>query len=55
MRGRQLRTFVELHGDVGAEQRLDFDRALGREFDEASVEMGAKRDPRGRDLAQLRE
>ena len=33
LRRRQLQAFVELHGDVGAEQMLDFDRALGRKLD----------------------
>jgi len=33
--------FIELHGDVGAEQRLDLDRALGREFHHRAVEVGA--------------
>ena len=42
-RRRQLEAFVELHRDVGAEQILDLDRALGRELDHAR-----RRDASGR-------
>ena len=42
-RGRQLETLVELHGDVGAEQRLDLDRAFRRKFDHGAIKMRAER------------
>ena len=51
---RQREAFVELHRDVGAEQRLDLDRALGRELDDGAVEMRAKRHAVLVDLAQTR-
>ena len=54
-RRRQLQAFVELHGDVGAEQALDLDRALGRQLDHGAVEMGAEGDALVLDLAQLRQ
>ena len=36
---RQLDALVELHNDVGAEQRLDFDGALRRQVDHGAVDM----------------
>ena len=53
-RRRQLEAFVELHGDVGAEQRLDLDRAFGRQLDHRAVEMRAEGDAALVDLAQTR-
>ena len=47
-RRRQLETLVELHGDVGAEQCLNFDCAFRRELDHGAVEMRAERDRRDR-------
>ena len=52
-RRRQLDAFIELHGDVGPEQLLNFDRALGRQLDRGAVEMGAKGDAGVLHLAQL--
>ena len=52
---RQLQAFVELHGDVGAEQMLDLDRALGRKFNHGAVEVGAEGHAFVLDLAQLRQ
>jgi len=40
---RQTHAFVELHGDVGAEQPLHLDRALGRQFHLEPVDMRAER------------
>ena len=40
--GRQSYAFVELHGDVGAEQDLHLDGALRRQRDHGAVEMGAE-------------
>ena len=54
-RRRQLHAFVELHRDVGAEQRLDLDRALGRELDRRAVEVRAEGHALVLDLAQLRQ
>ena len=44
--GRKRDAFVELHGDVGAEQDLHFDGAFRRQFDHGAVEMRAERDAR---------
>ncbi len=52
---RQLQALIELHRDVGAEQNLDFDRALGRKLDDGAVEVGAEGHALVLDLAQLRE
>ena len=54
-RSRQLHALVELHDDVGTEQRLDLDRALGRELVRRAVEVGAECHARVLDLAQARE
>jgi len=53
--GRQLDAFVELHGDVGAEQELDLDRAFRAELDHGAVEMRAEGYRLLVDLAQFRE
>ena len=52
--GRQPHAFVELHGDVGAEQNLHLDGALRRQCDHGAVEMGAERDALFLDFAQGR-
>ena len=52
---RQPHAFVELHGDVGAEQVLDLDCALGRKLDGGAIEMRAEGHSLVLDLAQLRE
>src|SRR6202030_3998574 len=52
--GRQPNAFVELHGDVGAEQDLHLDGALRRQIDHGAVEMGAERDALLLNLAQSR-
>src|SRR5262249_27671771 len=39
---RQLEAFVELHGDICAEQYLDLDRPLGRELNHRSVDVRAE-------------
>ena len=44
--GGQPHAFVELHGDVGAEQDLHLDRALRRQLDHRAVDMGAEGDAR---------
>src|SRR6185437_10208444 len=49
------RAFVERHGDVGVEQMLDLDRALGREAMLAAVDRRAEGDAVGIELAQLPE
>ena len=51
--GRQPHAFVELHGDVGAQQPLDLDRSLRRKLDLDAVDMGAKRHGALADLAQI--
>ena len=50
--GRQPHAFVELHGDIGAEQDLHFDGALRRQLDHGAVEMRAEGDARLRHFAQ---
>ena len=40
---RQFKALVELHGNIGAEQCLNFDRALGRQCDHRAIEMRTKR------------
>ena len=52
--GRQPHAFVELHGDVGAEQDLHLDGALRRQLDHGAVEMGAEGDALLLDFAQGR-
>ena len=54
-RGRQPQAFVELHGNVGAEQRLDLDRAFGRELVHGAVEMRAEHHVLLGQLAQARQ
>jgi hypothetical protein len=51
-RGWERCAFVERHRDVGAEQALDLDRALGREQMHAAVQMRAEGDALFVDLAQ---
>jgi len=41
-RRRQLHAFVELHGNVGAEQVLNLDGAFGSKLHAGAVEMGAE-------------
>ncbi len=52
LRRREGRAFVERHGDVGIEEMLDLDRALGRQAMLAAVEMRAEDDAALVDLAQ---
>src|SRR4051812_74331 len=53
---RQLDALVELHDDVGAEQRLDFDGTLWRQVDHGAIDMRAKGNALGFvDGAQLRQ
>ncbi len=41
-RGRERRTLVEGHNDVGAELHLNFDRSLRREFQPRPVQMASE-------------
>ncbi len=41
--GRQLQAFVELHGNIRAEQRLDLDRTFRCQFHHGAIEMRAER------------
>ncbi len=50
--GRQPHAFVELHGDVGTEQNLHFNGALGRQLHHGAVEMRTERHALLRDFAQ---
>src|SRR3981081_4720877 len=43
--GRQPHAFVELHGDIGAQQQLHLDRPLRRQFDLGAVDMRTERHP----------
>ena len=52
---RPARAFVERHGDVGVEQLLDLDRALGRQPMLRAVDRRAEGDAVGIELAQLAE
>ena len=50
--GRQTHAFVELHGDVGAEQILDLDGALRRQLDGGAIDVRAEYDAAFVDLTQ---
>ena len=54
-RGGQRDAFVELHLDVGAEQALDLDGALGRQQVRGAVDVRLEGDALVGDLAQLGE
>ena len=53
--GRQPHAFIELHGDVGTEQPLQLDRALGRQLEAQAVDVRAEGHRAFADLAQLRQ
>ena len=53
--GRQPHAFVELHGDVGTEQPLQLDRALGRQLEAQAIDVRAEGHRVFADLAQLRQ
>ena len=54
-RGGQRDAFVELHLDVGAEQALDFDGALGRQQVRGAVDVRLEGDALVGDLRELGE
>src|SRR5215471_1954575 len=55
VRCRQLQAFIELHGDIGAEQTLDLDYPLRRKLDDGAIDMRTEGHAFVLDLAQLRQ